>query len=104
MNEIERRRTPKLILSDNINERCNNFTHRILNMNTKSKIALAAVLFSAIASPSFAGDQDLRSEQISSGRIIGTQYAVPAGAYASAHGWAHRGSTVTRDFQLQGKE
>ena len=75
-------------------------------MNTKSKIALAAVLFSAIASPSFAGDQDLRSEQISSGRVIGTQYAVPAGAYALAHGWvSHRASVaMTRDFQLQGKE
>jgi hypothetical protein len=75
-------------------------------MNTKSKIALAAVLLSAIASPSFAGDQDLRSEQISSGRVIGTQYTVPAGAFASAHGWvAHRAPVaMTRDFQLQGKE
>ena len=75
-------------------------------MNTTSKIALAAVLFTAIASPSFAGDQDLASLEISSGRVLGTQYKVPAGAYASAHGWAsHRGHVaMTRDFQLQGKE
>ncbi|HYW59143.1 MAG TPA: hypothetical protein VE909_01370 [Xanthobacteraceae bacterium] len=73
-------------------------------MNTKSKIALAAVLFAAIASPSFAGDQDLATLEATSGRIT-AQVVVPAGAYASAHGWAHRGSTaMTRDFQLQGKE
>jgi len=74
-------------------------------MNTKSKIALAAVLFAAIASPSFAGDQDLATLEATSGRIA-AQVVVPAGTYASAHGWAqHRGSTaMTRDFQLQGKE
>ncbi len=53
-------------------------------MNTKTKLALATVLFSVIASPSFAGDQDLAALQVSSGRILGTQFAVPAGAYASA--------------------
>jgi hypothetical protein len=53
-------------------------------MNTKTKFALAAVLFSAIASPAFAGDQDLAALQVSSGRILGTQFAMPAGAYASA--------------------
>jgi hypothetical protein len=60
-------------------------------MNIKSKIALAAVLFSAIASPSFAGDQDLAALQASSGRIYGTQFAMPGDAYASAvKGSTHR--------------
>jgi hypothetical protein len=58
-------------------------------MNTKTKLALAAVLFSAIASPSFAGDQDLASLEVSSGRPLGTAIAMPAGAYAAAG--AHRG-------------
>jgi hypothetical protein len=53
-------------------------------MNTKTKLALAVVLFSAIASPSFAGDQDLASLEVGSGRILGTAVTVPAGAYASA--------------------
>jgi hypothetical protein len=53
-------------------------------MNTTSKIALAAVLFSAIASPSFAGDQDLAALQAGSGRITGVQFAMPGNAYASA--------------------
>jgi hypothetical protein len=53
-------------------------------MNTKMKLALAAVLFSAIASPSFAGDQDLAALQASSGRITGTPFAMPGNAYASA--------------------
>ena len=48
-------------------------------MNTKSKLALAAVLFSAIASPAFAGDQG--SEQA---------VTVPANAYASAAPMHHR--------------
>ena len=52
-------------------------------MNTKSKLALAAVLFSAIASPAFAGDQDLAALQATSGRIVGQQVVMPAGAYAS---------------------
>jgi hypothetical protein len=52
-------------------------------MNTKSKLALAAVLFSAIASPAFAGDQDLAALQATSGRIVGQQAVMPAGAYAS---------------------
>jgi hypothetical protein len=53
-------------------------------MSTKTTFALAAVLFSAIASPSFAGDQDVASLQVGSGRILGTTVAMPAGAYASA--------------------
>jgi hypothetical protein len=56
-------------------------------MNTKSKFALAAVLFSVIASPAFAGDQDLATLQATSGRIVGQQALMPAGAYASG---AHR--------------
>ncbi|HUI97653.1 MAG TPA: hypothetical protein VLX44_17995 [Xanthobacteraceae bacterium] len=58
-------------------------------MNTKTKLALAAVLFSAIASPSFAGDQDLASLEVSSGRILGTTVVVSPGAYAAAgaHRW-----------------
>jgi hypothetical protein len=54
-------------------------------MNTKSKLALAAILFSAIASPSFAGDQDLATLQATSGRTLGQQISMPMGAYAAAH-------------------
>ncbi len=57
-------------------------------MTTKTKFALAAVLFSAIASPAFAGDQDTATLLATSGRILGT-VAVPAGAYASARPIAH---------------
>lgn len=67
-------------------------------MNTTTKLALAAALFSAIASPAFALDQG--SEQA---------VMIPASAYASAtwtarhhapaHGSAHL-STI--DFQAQG--
>ena len=53
-------------------------------MNTKSKLVLAAVLFSAFASPSFAGDQDSAALRVSDGRVLGTHVTVPAGAYASA--------------------
>jgi hypothetical protein len=62
-------------------------------MNAKSKIVLASILFSAIASPSFAGDQDLAALQVSSGRILGQQFSMPTGAYASAvrSPVAHRG-------------
>jgi len=58
-------------------------------MNTKTKLVLAAVLFSAIASPSFAGDQDLASLDVSGGRILGTTVVMPTGAYAAAgaHRW-----------------
>jgi hypothetical protein len=52
-------------------------------MNTKSKLALAAVLFSAVAAPAFAGDQDLATLQATSGRILGQQTVMPAGTYAS---------------------
>lgn len=64
-------------------------------MNSTTKLALAAVLFSAVASPSFAGDQDTASLQVSSGRILGMSVRVPAGAYASAdaHRWHARWSS-----------
>ena len=55
-------------------------------MNIKSKIALAAVLFSAIASPSFAGDQDSAALRVSDGRLLGTHFN---GAYASAKAPVH---------------
>jgi hypothetical protein len=65
-------------------------------MNIKTKLAVAAVLFSAIASPAFAGDQG--SEQA---------FTVPANAYASAapssahrHAPMHWSSAI--DFQAQG--
>ena len=58
-------------------------------MNTTSKIALVAVLFSAIASPVFAGDQDSAALRVSDGRTLATHFTVPAGAYASATAPAH---------------
>ena len=67
-------------------------------MNTKIKLAIAAALFSAVASPPFAADQG--SEQA---------IMIPANAYASAawsehhrapaHGPAHMSTT---SFQSQG--
>jgi hypothetical protein len=72
-------------------------------MNMTSKIALAALLFTAIASPSFAGDQDSASLLATSGRIYGQQTAMPSGAYASA-GWVAPHAVMARDFQLQGKQ
>ena len=67
-------------------------------MNTKSKLALAAVLFSAIASPAFAGDQDLAALQATSGRIIGQQTVMPAGAYASG---AHRRFVAAQNWSTE---
>jgi hypothetical protein len=58
-------------------------------MNLKSKLALAAVLFSATASPSFAGDQDSAALRVSDGRVLGTHVTMPAGAYASAKAPVH---------------
>jgi hypothetical protein len=67
-------------------------------MNTKSKLAIAAVLFSAIASPSFAGDQDLATLQATSGRILGQPTAMPAGAYAAA---THRRFVATQNWSTE---
>jgi hypothetical protein len=76
-------------------------------MNTKTKLAVAAILFSAIASPAFAGDQDSATLLSTSGRIIEQPASVPANAYASATWSAHRhapahGSMSALDFQAQG--
>ncbi len=72
-------------------------------MNTSMKIALAAVLFSAIASPPFASSQDVASVTENSGRIAVAQMTVPY-AYASAArgGWMHV-TARGHDFQLQGR-
>jgi hypothetical protein len=78
-------------------------------MTTTTKIALAAVLFSAFASTSFAASQDVASVTENSGRILAphTQIYVPLyvpRAYASAAhvGW-RRVMAGTPDFQLQGR-
>jgi len=72
-------------------------------MTTKTKIALAALLFSAIASPSFALSQDEASVTGNSGRIVVAPMTVPY-AYASAArgGWMHV-TARGHDFQLQGR-
>jgi hypothetical protein len=78
-------------------------------MNTKTKLALAAALFLAIASPAFAGDQDSATLLATSGRIIEQPAAVPANTYASAarsarhHAPAHWSAHMSMtDFQAQG--
>ena len=74
-------------------------------MSTKMKLAVAAVLFSAIASPAFAGDQDSATLLATSGRIIEQPASVPASTYASAMWSAHRPahwSMSAIDFQAQG--
>jgi hypothetical protein len=76
-------------------------------MTTTTKIALAAVLFSAFASTTFAASQDVASVTENSGRTLAahTQMSVPH-AYASAsaaHGTWTRVMAGTRDFQLQGR-
>ena len=55
-------------------------------MTITSKLALTAVLVSAIASPSFAGDQDSAALRVSDGRVLGTHVH---GAYASARTPVH---------------
>ena len=78
-------------------------------MNIKMKFAVAAVLFSAIASPAFAGDQDSATLLATSGRIIEQPTTVPANTYASAmwsahhHAQAHWSAEMrATDFQAQG--
>jgi hypothetical protein len=70
---------------------------------TTTKIALAAVLFSAFASTAFAASQDVASVTENSGRITATYISMPH-AYASAvrGGWTHV-MAGTRDFQLEGR-
>jgi hypothetical protein len=67
-------------------------------MNTKQKFVLAAVLFSAIASPALAGDQDLAALQATSGRILGQQAVLPAAAYASS---AHRRVAAVQNWSTE---
>ena len=85
-------------------------------MSIKTLIA-AATLVTALAAPAFAGDQDLQSLEISSGRIIPQVTVAPNGftgafdAYASAgrpvRNYANRGyngsASNQNDFQLQGR-
>ena len=70
-------------------------------MTTKTKIALAAVLFSAIASPVFAYSQDEASVGVNSGRIVAPQISVPHAYASAARTWTHMAGT--RDFQLEGR-
>jgi len=75
-------------------------------MNMKIKLAVATVLFSAVAFPAFADDHDQATLLAGSGRII-EQAAVPANAYASAATWSahHRAPmhwSAAVDFQAQG--
>jgi hypothetical protein len=72
-------------------------------MTNPTKIALAAVLFSAIASSAFAASQDVASVTENSGRILAPQINLPH-AYASAmRGSWTRVMAGTQDFQLQGR-
>ena len=72
-------------------------------MTTKTKIALAAVLFSAFASPVFAYSQDEASVAGNSGRIVAApQINVPHAYASAAHTWT-RVMAGTRDFQLEGR-
>jgi hypothetical protein len=70
-------------------------------MTTKTKLALAAVLFSAIASPVFASSQDVASVTENSGRIVAPQISMPHAYASAARHWTH--VMATRDFQLQGR-
>ena len=70
-------------------------------MTTKSKIALVAVLFSAIASPVFASSQDESSVRENSGRLVAAQISVPHAYASAARNWTH--VMTTPDFQLQGR-
>ncbi len=53
-------------------------------MTIKTKLALAALLFSAVASPALAGDQDAATLLATSGRILAIPTSPSASAYASA--------------------
>ena len=73
-------------------------------MTTSTKIALAAVLFSAFASTAFAASQDVASVTENSGRILPTtQFNVPHAYASAARGSWMRVMAGTPDFQLQGR-
>ena len=72
-------------------------------MTIKTKLALAAVLFTAFASPSFAASQDVASVEGNSGRIAAAHNTMPYAYASAAHlGWTHV-MAGTSDFQLQGR-
>ena len=75
-------------------------------MNITTKLAIAAALFTAVASPALADDHDLATLLAGSGRIIVQPTSVPANAYASATWSAHRQApmhwSAAVDFQAQG--
>ena len=70
-------------------------------MTKSTKIALAAALVSAMASPSFALSQDVASVTENSGRVVAPQISVPHAYASAARNWTH--VMATRDFQLQGR-
>ncbi len=73
-------------------------------MNTKTKLAIAAILFSAVASPAFADDHDQATLLAGSGRIIAPS-TVSANAYAAAWSVHHRApahAMAMTDFQSRG--
>ena len=81
-------------------------------MATKSTVAAIAAIITVLASPAFAGDQDVATELQDSGRYFGTDYTANpqhlAGAYASvkhSRVRAHAGAIPAQqhDFQLQGR-
>lgn len=61
------------------------------------KIATAVAVIALFAGPAFAGDNDVATEQVGSGRIIGTDSGVKGSA--PRHGY----SAWPSDFQLQGR-
>jgi hypothetical protein len=72
-------------------------------MTITTKIALAAALFSTIAPPSFAGNQDVASVTENSGRIAATYISMPHAYASAARGHSMHVSTGSQDFQLQGR-
>ena len=73
-------------------------------MTNTTKIALAAILFSAFASPSFALSQDEASVTVNSGRIVAApQINVPHAYASAARGSWTRVMAGTPDVQLQGR-
>ena len=69
-------------------------------MTSKTTIAAIAAFIAIVASPAFAGDQNLNTELRDSGRYV-SQVNEPATHYTS-HAQAPEVSTQA-DFQLQGR-
>jgi hypothetical protein len=70
-------------------------------MTSKTTIAAIAALITIVASPAFAGDQNLNTELRDSGRYV-SQVNEPATHYTS-HARAPEVSAQADDFQLQGR-